>query len=78
MLAISVQLNYAWEPPMPDAELPPLARSMRARAEEIRTRAETFHDADARLKLHKIAVTYVKLAERLEQRARDADDADTV
>ena len=63
---------------MPDAELLSLARNLQARAEEIWTRAETFHDADARQKLHKIAATYVKLAERLEQRARDADDADAV
>ena len=63
---------------MPDAELLSLARNLLARAEEIWTRAETFHDADARQKLHKIAATYVKLAERLEQRARDADDAAAV
>jgi hypothetical protein len=63
---------------MPDRQVLLQARDLRSRAEEIRTRAETFHDVDARQKLHKIAVTYVKLAERLEQRARDADDADTV
>ena len=48
-------------PAMPDAELLSLARNLLARAEEIWTRAETFHDADARQKLHKIATTYVKL-----------------
>ena len=63
---------------MPNPQVLLLARDLRARAEEIWTRAETFHDADARQKLHKIAATYVKLAERLEQRARDADDADAV
>ncbi len=63
---------------MPDLHVLLQAGDLRARAEELRTRAETFHDADARQKLYKIAVTYVKLAERLEQRARDADDVDTV
>ena len=61
-----------------DTQLLLLARDPRARAEEVLARAETFHDADARQKLHKIAASYVKLAERLEQRARDGDDADAV
>ena len=53
---------------MPDPKLLSLARDLRARAEEISARAETFHDACAREKMRKIAAIYVKLAERLEQR----------
>ena len=58
---------------MPDAEILSLARNLRARADELSARAETFNDADVRQKLQKIAATYVKLAERLEQRIRDGD-----
>jgi hypothetical protein len=58
---------------MPDASLLLLASDSRARSEEVLARAETFNHADARQKLRKIAETYVKLAERLEQRARDED-----
>ena len=54
---------------MPDPELLLLAAKLRARAEEILTRAETFHDTDARQKLRRIAATYEKLAERIEQNA---------
>jgi hypothetical protein len=46
---------------------------LRARAEEILCRAETFHDAEARRKLREIAVSYEKWAQRLEQLARDAN-----
>jgi hypothetical protein len=46
-----------------------LARNARERAEEILTRAETFHDADAREKMHNIAASYVKLAKMLKQAA---------
>jgi len=52
---------------MPDPDLLSLARDLRARAEEISARAATFYDADARQKMHEIAATYVKLAERIEQ-----------
>ena len=54
---------------MPDAEILSLARDLRARAKEISARAETFNDADARQMMHGVAATYLKLAERLEQRA---------
>jgi len=60
---------------MLDAEILSLARDLRARTEELSARAETFNDADVRQKLRKIAATYVKLAERLEQRTRDGDKA---
>jgi hypothetical protein len=59
---------------MPDPQLLLRAEHLRERAEEMRTRAETFRNANSRQELRKIAETYVKLAERLEQRARD--DAD--
>ena len=55
---------------MPDQWLLSLAMDLRARAEEIAARAETFQDADARQKMREIAETYVKLAQRLERRAR--------
>jgi len=46
--------------PMSDPKLLLLAAELRARAEEILTRAGTFHDADARRKLHGIAATYMR------------------
>jgi hypothetical protein len=46
-----------------------LARDLRARAEEVLARAETFHDADAREKMRRIAASYEKLAQRLEKEA---------
>jgi hypothetical protein len=54
---------------MPDQRLLSLARDARARAEEILTRAETFHDAEAKQRMLELAVKYQKLAERLEQAA---------
>ena len=60
---------------MPDGRSLLLASDLRARAEEILARAETFHDPDARQMLQKTAASYVKLAERLEQRARDVNEA---
>jgi hypothetical protein len=59
---------------MRDLTLLAMARDLRARAEEVLARAETFHDADARHKLHKLAFTYVKLAERVEKASGGADD----
>ena len=55
---------------MPDERLLFLARDARDRAEEVRTRAETFHNADAHRKLRKIAADYENLAERMEQAAK--------
>jgi hypothetical protein len=60
---------------MPAPRVLLLARDLRARAEEILSRAETFHDAEARQKLREIAASYEKWAERLEQLARDANEA---
>jgi hypothetical protein len=54
---------------MPDQKLLSLTRDARARAEEILTRAETFHDPEAKQRMLELAVKYQKLAERLEQAA---------
>lgn len=58
---------------MPDLRLLGLARSLRARAEEVLAQAEIMKDAGAQRKMRSIAASYVKLAERLEERARDLD-----
>ncbi len=60
---------------MPDQWLLSLVVDLRARAEEISTRADTFHDEEAKQKMRRIAETYEKLAERLERHAHDPDDA---
>lgn len=52
---------------MPDQRLVLLASEVRARAEEIWTRAETFHDADSQEKMRTIAATYEELVQRIEQ-----------
>jgi len=59
---------------MPDQWLLSLITELRARAEEILTRADSFHDAESKQKMRRIAETYEKLAERLERHARDVDD----
>jgi phage gp46-like protein len=59
---------------MPDQWLVSLVTKLRARAEELSVRADSFHDEEAREKMHRIAETYEKLAQRLEQHARDAND----
>lgn len=59
---------------MPDQWLLSLIAALRARAEEILARADTFHDEEARQKMRRIAGTYEKLVERLERHARAADD----
>ena len=58
---------------MPDGELLSLAMELRARGEEMLARAETFRDADVRQKMREIAAGYEKLAQRLEQHARNKD-----
>jgi hypothetical protein len=62
---------------MPDPKLLAKASDLRAQAEEVLARAETFLDADCQQELRKIAETYVRLAERLERHAGNADDVDT-
>jgi hypothetical protein len=66
-------LNVFWSRGLAvqDQQLLSLAMELRARAQEIAARAETFHDADVRQTMHGIASSYEKLAERLERRARD-------
>jgi hypothetical protein len=56
---------------MPDQQLLFLARDARERAEEVRTRAETFHNAEAKQRMLDLAVKYEKLAEQLEKAAAD-------
>lgn len=56
---------------MPDQKLLSLAREARERAEEALTLAETFRDAEARRIMREVAENYEKLAEKLEQHARD-------
>ena len=58
---------------MPGQELLSLAMELRARAEEMSARAETFHNAEVRQKMREIAAGYEKLAQRLEQHARNKD-----
>ena len=50
-----------------------LAGDFRARAEDIFARAERVRDADIREKMRGIAVGYEKMAQRVEQHARDVD-----
>ena len=58
---------------MPDLKLLGLARSLRARAEEVLAKAETMKDADAKQKKRDVAASYEKLAQQLEQHAYDLD-----
>ena len=58
-----------------DAVLLTLARDLRERAEEVLTRAETFHDADAREMMFRIAANYEKLARQLEMASGAAGEA---
>jgi hypothetical protein len=48
---------------------------LRARAEEMSARAETFHDPDTRQKMREVAANYLKLAQRVEQHARNKGGA---
>ena len=50
-----------------------LAMELRARAEEMSARAETFSDADVRQTMRGIAAGYEEFAQRLEQYARNKD-----
>jgi hypothetical protein len=58
---------------MPDAELTMLAKHSRTRAKQVLARAKTFRDTAARQKMGRIAVSYKKLAQRLEHEAGGAD-----
>lgn len=50
-----------------------LATEMRARAEAVLARAETFQDEHAREAMRAIAANYVQLAGRLERHAGEMD-----
>jgi bacterioferritin (cytochrome b1) len=56
---------------MPDQKLLSLAMEAREHAKEALTLAETFGDAEARRIMRDVAESYEKLAEKLEQHARD-------
>ena len=58
---------------MPDAELIVLAKHSRARAKQVLARAKSFRDVDAKRKMRRVAASYVKLAQRLEHEADEAD-----
>jgi hypothetical protein len=51
---------------MPDPQLLALAREARERAEEAATRAETFHDPEAKRIMRDLVVNYERLARWLE------------
>jgi hypothetical protein len=54
---------------MLDQKLLSLARELRARAEEVLARAETFQEVEAKETMRQIAANYVELAQRLEREA---------
>jgi hypothetical protein len=58
---------------MPDAELIMRAEHSRARAKQVLARAKSFRDTDAKRKMRRVAASYVKLAQRLEHEADEAD-----
>ena len=53
--------------PMPDAKLLSLARSLRARAQEVLAQPEIMENADAQQTMREIAASYERLARRLEK-----------
>lgn len=63
------------QPQHVDQVLLSVARDLRERAEEVLARAETFHDANAREMMHRIAWSYEMLARRLEHEGAGAREA---
>jgi hypothetical protein len=59
---------------MPDLKLLAVAQELRNRAEEARTRAETFRDPDTKRLMRQVAATYEEVARRLEREANAADE----
>ena len=59
---------------MPDAKLLSLARSLRARAQEVLAQAEIMENAEAQQTMREIAASYERLAQRLEYEAGGADE----
>jgi hypothetical protein len=53
--------------PSPEMEAKLLAAQCRRSAQEVRLRAETMTDADARRSMHQIAMNYEDLARRIEE-----------
>jgi hypothetical protein len=60
---------------MSDAELTMRAEHARERAKQLLARAKSFRDTDAKRKMRRVAASYVKLAQRLEHEADEADKA---
>ncbi len=60
---------------MPDPKLLAIAQELRDRAEEARTKAESFRDPDTKRLMRQVAATYEEVARRLEKEATDADKA---
>ena len=58
----------------PDTELVLLVSRWRARAQEILAQAETMRDAEARQTMQEIAAGYERLAQRVEQQTRRAEE----
>ncbi len=56
---------------MPDNKLLSLARSLRARAEEVLLKAQAMTDADARQKMREVAARYEQLAKREDEAGAD-------
>ena len=56
---------------MPDQKLLSLALEAREHAEQALSLAETYRDAEAQRIMREVAENYEKLAEKLEQHARD-------
>jgi hypothetical protein len=57
---------------MPDIELLLFASELRTRAEEILVRAANTDDLEAQKTIRAVAADYQKLAQRAEQRVREA------
>jgi len=57
----------------PDGELAVLVSRWRARAREILAQAETMNDAEAKQTMQELAAGYERLAQRVEQQARQVE-----
>jgi hypothetical protein len=60
---------------MPDLKLLAVAGELRDRAEEARTKAESFRDPETKRLMRLAAETYEEVARRLEREANDAVNA---
>src|SRR5258706_16469961 len=72
MIVCLPECGYWGAAKMPNLKLLARVCDLRARAEEILAKAESMTDADARGMMRAVAVSYEKLARRLEQEADEA------